>query len=89
MKFTKKEIDMKSYADMSDARLGRFTREIMAMILEPVDDEDRKKLTIASCAHILIKFALETNAREIDLEITGFTIKDNPFGDWKISVKKL
>lgn len=89
MEFTNEELAMKSYKDLSNERLGEFTREIMEMLQEPTDSEDKGKLIVASSFHALINMAMHTNAKEINAELSGVTIKNSPVGNWRISVKEI
>lgn len=86
---TQEEKDAPTYFDWDDARLGQFTKYCGRMLEKMKDDaEGLHRVTVSSCAMLLVGAAHDANASELTLNMEGNTHKGEPIGDWIITVKR-
>lgn len=78
-----------SYLDWDDAELGKFTKQV-ALTLDGLkaDAEGLHRVTVASCAMMIIGQCVEANAAELTLKLDGYTHKGLPEGNWLLTLKK-
>lgn len=86
---TEAEKAANSYLDWDDAELGKFTKYI-ALKFDALKDDAKglKRVTVSSCAMMLMGACVDSNAAEMTLNISGFSHKSIPEGDWTLVVKR-
>lgn len=86
---TQAEKDAATYLDWDDAELGKFCKNVALTLDRLKDDaEGLHKVTAASCAMMLVRSCVDINASTLSLKLDGYTHKNEPGGDWTITVKR-
>lgn len=83
---TDKEVEDASFLSMDDADLGKMVKSTALMLREPHKDD---AVAMQAIAVLLANLANRSNAGELTLDLKGVTYKDEPAGDYKVTVQKV
>ncbi len=75
-----------TWAELDDDALGKVVKAGMFR-LKHISDE-QKKLFAMYAAMILCSEAAAANADKFTLTVEGLTVKGQPIGTWKVTIKK-
>ena len=84
---TEEEKKAETWADLDNVPLGKVIKSKMFGIRRA--SKEQGKMLSFSAALILCNLALDTNADKLTETIEGLTIKGKPFGNWKITIKRI
>lgn len=84
---TEKEKSAETWNELDDASIGKVVKADMYRIKETAVEQD--KMLAYAAALILCNLVVKTNADILKHTIKGLTIKGEPFGDWKVTVKRV
>lgn len=84
---TQEEIDAPKYTDWSNETLGRCARHISYKV-GAMDEKGFKGMMTTGAAFLLIRTAIDVNASELKQAAFGFTVHNEPHGDWEVIVRK-
>lgn len=85
---TPEEVAAESYLEWSNETLGRCVRSVSEK-LKNTEVNGFKGIMTMAAVHLLIRTATEVNADEMKQTCFGFTIKNKPFGNWEVRVRKI
>jgi len=74
-----------TWTELDDKSLGKVVKAMMFNIKNTCEEQD--KLFHLSAAIILCSIAAEANADKMTHTVEGLTIKGQPFGNWKVTIK--
>ncbi len=87
---TEAEKEASSYLDWDDASLGKFAKYCgLVMEANSKDAEGLHRVSIASCAMMLVGACLDNNAGSLEFKMDGHTRKGEKTGDWLITVRRI
>ena len=84
---TKEEQEAETWAELDDSALGKVIKKKLFNIRKA--SKEQKKMMSLAAALLLCNLAVDTNADELIETLEGLTIKGKPFGDWKVTVKRI
>ena len=89
LKLTKEEKNAPSFLDWDNESIGKACKKMAWAFEQEMDFEKYRSIAGFGAMLLLVSYAHEANAAELNLTVKGITLKDGkPLGDWLITVKK-
>ena len=84
---TEKEKKAATWCELEDESIGKVIKVMMSTIKQASDEQE--KFYFLSAAMILCAAAAKTNADKAVFTVEGLKNKDNDFGNWQVTIKRI
>ena len=83
---TEKEKRLATWLELDDASLGKFVKANISKVKELREDVG---IFVMSLATAFCSIAAEANADKFSITVEGLKNKNNDFGNWKVTAKRI